>query len=620
MKKRTSFVLLAGLAMLFLLSAGCGTTPAQVVEKEVVRTVVVEKPIEVEKQVVKTVVVEKAVEVEKEVLATVVVEKEVTKVIEKKVEVVVTATPLPAAPKELRIGISTEPWDMDPAIRTDTGSGYIIQNVYDPLIELDVNREPTTEFALAEGWEWNDDKTVLTVKLRQGVKFHDGSDFDAADVKYNIEWMLDPENEAPNVGSLGPIDSVEVVDDHTLQVSFTDPYPDAVLLWTGVLDGIVPEGSHGKRSEEKGVAGFAGSDLSRAPIGTGPFKFVEWVSGSHITLEKFDDYWVEGVPAMDRVVFEFMPDDAAKEAALVSGSIHILDKVPFRDFETISQMPGIVTERMPGIQTQILYLNLSAPPFGISADQVGDEAAIEKAYNLRKFLYHAVDREAILDRLFYGMGTIQLGPWFPDSDWTSPKLKKMTTYDPELAQEYLEKSGYAETGLKFRMMCTNAQWFCDVSTVIQEQLRPYGVDVEVIPIDKSAFFDTMYETEDWEVGMEDWGQGVPLALDWLYYHSYRNNHNHNHWHHAADDLAENYHESVPGHKKYVELYDAASIEPDEQKRKEMVWQMEEMVTENVIQVDLMWLDNLYAWRDSVKGYSVTPDGNINLKTVTAFTE
>ena len=591
---------LIALLLLLVVLAACAPPTPVVVEKQVpvevekIKEVVVEKevPVEVEKEVV----------VEKKVVETVEVVKEVPVEVEKKVEVVVTATPLPAPPTELHVGISTEPWDLDPAIRTDTGSGYIIDSVYDPLIELDVNREPSTEFALMKDWAWNDDSTVLTIYLREGVKFHDGTDFDAADVKYNIDWQLDPENEAPNKGTLGPVESAEVIDDHTLQVTFTDPYPDAILLWAGTgLDGIVPEGSHGERSDEKGVAGFKGSDLSRAPIGTGPFKFVEWVSGSHITLEKFDDYWVEGQPVMDRVVFEIMPDDAAKEAALVSGSVHIIDKVPFRDFETISSMPGIVTERMPGIQTQILYLNLGAPPFGIGPDQVGDEAAIEKALNVRKFLYHAVDRDQILDRLFYGMGTIQLGPWYADSDWTSPKLKEMPTYDPELAQEYLDKSGYAETGLKFRMMCTNVQWFCDVSTIIQEQLRPYGVEVEVIPIDKSAFFDTMYETFDWDVGMEDWGQGVPLALDWLYWAYYRNNHNHNHWHHAADDLPENYHVTVPGHKEFSDLYDIASVEPDEQKRKDLVWQMEEMVTLDVIQVDLMWLDNLYAWRDSVKG-------------------
>ena len=184
--------LIALLLVLVVLAACAPPATPEVVEKEVVVreevpvTVEVEKEKVVEKKVVETVEVVKEVPIEKEV----------------KVEVVVTATPLPPAPTEIRIGISTEPWDLDPAIETDTGSSYIIDSVYDPIFDLDVNREPTTEFALAESWLFNDDATVLTVKLREGVKFHDGSDLDAYDLKYNIDWQLDPDNEAPNVGAL----------------------------------------------------------------------------------------------------------------------------------------------------------------------------------------------------------------------------------------------------------------------------------------------------------------------------------------------------------------------------------------------------------------------------------
>ena len=603
---------LIALLLVLVVLVACAPPTPEVIKEEVI----------VEKEVPVTVEVEKVEVVEKKVVETVIVEKEVPVEVEKKVEVVVTATPPPAAPKELRIGIATEPWDLDPAIRTDTGSGYVIKNVYDPLIELDQNNEPTCEFALCEKWEWKNNAQTIIVYLRKGVKFHDGTDFTADDVKYNIDWQLDDENNAPNKGLLGPIESVNVIDDYTLEVNFTDPFTSALQQWSRALDGIVPEGGHGKRSEETGVGGFLMTELSRNPVGTGPFKFVEWVSGSHIVVERNDDYWADGVPApgIDRVVFEFIGEPAAMEAALVANSIQIVDKVPFRDFETISQMPGVVTKRIPGIQTQVIYINLGAPPFGISADQVGDEAAIERAYNARKFLFHAIDREAIAEDIFYGMATIQYGPWYPDSDWTSPKLKGMTLYDPDLAQEYLDKS-YPD-GFDFRMMCTNAQWFCDVATVIQEQLRPYGVNVEVIPIDKSAFFDTMYETFDWETGMEDWGLNNFLAISWLYSGYYRNNHNHNHWHHAAADLPENYHETVPGHAEFCALYDKASIEPDEQERKEMVWKMQELVTEDVIQIDLMFLDNLHAWRDSVKGYGdgLNSQGEINLKFVTGFTD
>ncbi len=533
---------------------------------------------------------------------------------------------------ELNIGISSEPWDLDPATSTDIGSGYIIQNIYDPLIELDQNNEPTCEFALCKGWEWKNNMQTLILYLEEGVKFHDGRDLTASDVKYTLEWQLDPENAVPYARMIGPVVSIEVVDDYTLKTDFEFPFPAAIHQWAGAASTIgmvVPEGSHGERTEEKGVSGIAGTDLSRDPIGTGPFKLAEWVSGSHITLERNDNYWVDGVPApeIDTVVFEFITDPATMVSAVISGSIEIVDSIHFRDYATLASAPNVRTARTPSALTEVLYINLSSPPFGISADQVGDEEAIEKAYNLRKFLFHAIDREEIADEVFYGMATVQYGPWYPESDWTSPKLrgeglwKGITLHDPELAKDYLAKAGVADTGFDFRIICTRTQWFCDVATIIQEQLRPYGVDVEVIPLDKAALFDTMYESVDWDAIMEDYGFSNLLVMSWLYGGFYNNNWNHVHWHHAAPDLREDYHPSVPGHKEFADLYEKAEAEPNEQKKKELVWQMEEMVTELALRIDLMFIENLYVWRDSVKGYEngLNSTGNINLRFITEFT-
>lgn len=525
-----------------------------------------------------------------------------------------------AAADTLKVGIATEPWDLDPAIRTDTGSGYLIYNIYDPLFEIGPDRQVTSKYAVATDWSWSNQLKTLTIDIREGITFHDGSKLTAEDVAYSINWQLDPENNAPNKGLIGPVSKVEILNPYKLRVQFSEPYPDALQNWARALDGIVPKGAHGERSEEKGTAGFAGTQLSRDPVGSGPYEFVEWVSGSHIRLKKNEDYWAEDAAAPEEVVFEFIKDPSAKLSALISGSVHIVDKVPFRDFATIKRMPDVETKRMPGTHTEILYLNLSAPPFGVTAENNDNKKAIERAYHARKFLFHAIDREEIADEIFHGMATIQRGPWYPDSEWTSPKLKDITLHDPELARKHLKKAGYADGGMEFRIMATNAQWFVDLATVIQEQLRKYDVKVEVVPIDKSAFFDTMYETTNWEVGMEDWQLSNFSALSWLFSGYYRNNHNHNHWHHAAEDLKDNYHPSVPGHEKFVKLYDKAVTEPDAEKRKQLVYKMQEMVTEKVIQVDMMFINNLYAWRSEVKGYGkgLTSEGDINLRFVTGF--
>jgi len=133
-----------------------------------------------------------------------------------------------AAGGELRIGIATEPWDLDPAIYTDTGSGYIIQNVYDPLIELGRDNEPTTEYAVCEGWEFSEDATTITLHIRQGIKFHDGTDLTAHDVKYNFEWILDPANDSPMRKVVGPVAELNILDDYTLEVVYENPFPEVL--------------------------------------------------------------------------------------------------------------------------------------------------------------------------------------------------------------------------------------------------------------------------------------------------------------------------------------------------------------------------------------------------------
>ena len=513
---------------------------------------------------------------------------------------------------ELQVGISGEPRNLDPALYTDIASAWLVQNIYDPLVELSVTGEPLPEYSLCEAWEFNADATAITLHLRPGVRFHDGGELTAEDVVYNFDWILDPENASPVRKALGPVEEVEALDPYTVKVTFRYPFPEALQYWSRALIGIVPAASR-PRGE---------SPLARDPIGTGPYRFVEWKEGSHIVLEPFDDYWMEGIPPRDvsRVKFVFFADEAAKVAALLAGAVHLVDWVSPRDYVALQDVPGIELARIPGIQHQYVALNLASHPFGITADEVGDPVAIERALMARKFMMYAIDREEIRDEIFYGMATIMYGPWYPDSEWFSPHLRGRVLHDPELARQYLEEY-YALGGarpLRFRIIATNAWWFVDVATLIQEQLRQYGVEAEVIPLEKRALFATL-KTLDWEAAVEDFAHGIPAVLRWLRF-GYCKVPNHNHWYHAAEDLPPQYFPTHPGHEEFCRLWDEASSAPDPEKRKELVWRMQEMLVENVIRIDLMMVDSLLAWRGEVRFAEGTVPllGALHLKTVVGF--
>lgn len=518
--------------------------------------------------------------------------------------------------QQITVGIASEPWDLDPATATDTGSCHVMKNIYDPIIEYDKDNQLTTENSLTKDYSWENENKTLILHLREGVKFHDGSDFTAADVKYNLEWQMDSANDAPWKGQLGPIVGIKIIDDYTLQVDFDSPSSHALDMWAGTaMFGIVPEGAHGTRNEEKGIAGKIGTDLTRNPVGTGPYKFVDWQSGSRIILEKNEQYWDKNVKLAERVVFEFIGDPSAKLAALISGAVDVIDSVPFRDYETIKNLPEIETKRMPGTALQILYLNLRNPPIGVAKGEHTNPAAVEKAYNVRKFLYYAIDREAIADKLFYGMGTIAKGPWYPNDEWTSPKLKAMTPYNPELALEYLKKAGFDKGGLVLEMQATNSDWFVDMATIIQEQLRKFNVTAKVIPVDKATLFDTMYESNDWDILVEDWVFADFSVLSYLGFNYPWNDWSPNGWHHNAPDLRDLYHETAPGHKDWVSLYDKTVLETDPENRKQMVFELQERVVDNVVGIDLMIVDSLIAWRKALAGYGdgINSIGNVNLR-------
>ena len=129
---------------------------------------------------------------------------------------------------ELRIGISGEPRNLDPALYTHIASAWLVQNIYDPLVEISVMGEPLPEYSLAESWEFNEDATSVTLHIRRGVKFHDGSDLIAEDVVYNFRWILDPNNASPVRKDLGPITAVEALDPYTVKVTFQYPFPEAL--------------------------------------------------------------------------------------------------------------------------------------------------------------------------------------------------------------------------------------------------------------------------------------------------------------------------------------------------------------------------------------------------------
>jgi peptide/nickel transport system substrate-binding protein len=414
------FTLASLLAVTTLLVAGCG---APATPETVVQTVVVKEEVVVTQEVEKIVKETVEVEVVKEVVVTKEVEKEVVK------EVVVTPTPEPGR-QTLIVALSQAPTSLDPADHRLRQSETVIRNMFDGLVTRDTRSGVHLE--LAEEMNWLDDQT-LEIKLRQGVKFHDGVEMTADDVVFTFDRIIQenaiefPEpHTSPRKGLIAPLVSIEKVDDYTVVMNFSGPWPPAMQAI--VHQQIVPK----HYLEEVGTEGFIAH-----PIGTGPFKFVEGQLDDQIVMERFDDYWggapdlePVGAACVEQAIFRVIPEASTRVAALLAGEVDIIQSVPSELVDTLDQTPGIQVMTAPGTQPQWLQFNVSDPLF--------EDARVRQALN------YAMDKDLIVDAIYGGRAVPLPGPLSPFNNFVNTDLSPYP-YDPDKALELLAEAGWADS-------------------------------------------------------------------------------------------------------------------------------------------------------------------------------
>ncbi|UCH24284.1 MAG: ABC transporter substrate-binding protein [Trueperaceae bacterium] len=367
-----------------------------------------------------------------------------------------------------------EPSSIDPLLMSgNVNEREVAAQMFETLVYMD--QDQVVHPGLAVSWSSSDDKTEWTFDVRQGVSFHNGDPFSAQSVVAQLEFVRNDESLIGGAwGVLKPLlVSAEAVDEDTVVVTLKEPRPD---LLTDLADpGLgITNIAHIER---------VGQDASFQPIGTGPFKFKEWISGSHITLERNPDWtWGSTVfdhsgPAyLDELVFRFIPEAQTRLATLETGETHFLDLLPFADIQRLYQDSRFtVTEfLLPGMP-QMNYLNTRISPT--------NDLAVRQAIN------YATDKQAIIDTVYFGLVEPAYGPLsraFPEYD---PSLENMYPYDPDMAIQLLEEAGWVDSngdGVREKdgealsvVIVENKSWN-DWVYVLQALLQDIGFDAEVL--------------------------------------------------------------------------------------------------------------------------------------------
>jgi peptide/nickel transport system substrate-binding protein len=441
MARKSIFKFLGALVFLTLLVGACAQPTPQVIEKVVTEVV------------------------EKEVV--------VTEVVEKEVEKLITPTAEPAK-TTIVVALAQAPASLDPADHRSRESETVIRNMFDGLVTRDTTSGVHLE--LAEEMNWLDDVT-LEVKLRQGVLFHDGTEMTADDVVYTFERIINenaieyPEpHTSPRKGLIAPLVSVDKVDDYTVKMNFSGPWPPAMQLI--VHQQIVPKGY----LEQVGTEGFIAN-----PIGTGPFKFVSVQPGyTEVVMERFDDYYggapdlePVGVACVQKAIFRVIPESSTRVAALLAGEVDIIQAVPPELVDTLAQTPGIQVKSAAGTQPKWMEMNVTKPPF----DDV----------NVRQAMNYAVDKQLIIDEIYGGRAVALPGPLSPYNNFVNKSLVPYP-YDPDKALGLLKEAGWTDSdgdgmldkgGQTFTFVIDTLEEWRPLAEAVADMFRGIGIDASV---------------------------------------------------------------------------------------------------------------------------------------------
>lgn len=366
----------------------------------------------------------------------------------------------PAGPQDtLVVAQGADTRTLDPQKQGDMISVSVLINIFDTLLTRD-NRLQLAP-SLATEWKALND-TTWQFKLREGVKFHDGEPFNAQAVKFSIERILDPKTKSPII-ALKSVKQVDIVDDHTVNIVTKTPdplIPVKMTLFPGI---VVPP----KYIQDKGDAYFA-----QHPVGTGPFKFVEWKKDDRVMLEANPDYW-RGTPKVKKLVFRAIPNDADRVAALMSGEVDVISNLPPDSMATVNQSQGAKAVAVPGVRAQFVALDSRSGPLA--------------KQEVRQALNYALDVDSIVKNVLGGLGE-RLPTFIPKQAFGYDPQVKPYPHDPQKARELLKAAGYPD-GFKIQLATPSGLFMKDkdVAQAIAGQLAKVGIKVDVQVLEAGTF-------------------------------------------------------------------------------------------------------------------------------------
>lgn len=474
---------------------------------------------------------------------------------------------------------------LDPAAVTDGESIKVTQNIFETL--LNFSPEDTTVTAgLAKEWVVSDDGLTYTFKLEEGVKFHDGTDFNAEAVVKNVQrWSEGSEDTFYYFNSMFKAEGKDIIKEVVAQdeytVVFTLTRPQAPFL------NNIAMAAFGIASPTAFEA--AGDTFGDNPVGTGPFTFVDWKRNDSITVAKNENYWQEGLPKLDKIIFRSIPDNSARLNALTTGEIDLADGINPSDGSSIEGNAKLQLIERPSMNIGYLGLTTTRAPF--------DNVLVRQAVN------YAIDKQAIVDAFYEGRAEVAVNP-MPSS---IPGYNDEITgyeFDPEKAKALLAEAGYDGKEIELWAMPVPRPYMPDgqkTAEVIQKNLADVGIPSKIVTFEWATYLEKTQNGEA-DAFMLGWTGDNGDADNFLYTLLDRDNIGSNNYSYYSNDEV---------HKLLI----AAQSEVDVETRNNLYKEAQTIIHEEAPWVPLAHSTPLLAAQKGVTGYLPHPTGSESLENV-----
>lgn len=474
----------------------------------------------------------------------------------------------------LVIATPTDPQSWDPIDTFLLDWSSVASSIYEGLVDrnLDLELEP----GLAESWEFKDDLT-LEFKLREGVEFHNGEPFNANAVKFTFDRLLGEEGaKGPQQSNYTSIDSVEIINDYEVVFHLNQPDPVLLTKLAGYGAMIVPPEYVQENSEDF---------FNDNPVGTGPFKFVEYKRDQFITLEKNENYWKEDLPKLDEVTFRFIPEASTRLAELQTGAIDIMKRVEISQADSVKDSAHISLEEV-GSPT-VFSLR-----FDVGYDVVDNQL-------VRQALNYAVDKEAIIDEILDGYGEM-ISTFQSDLSFGNNEELKPYPYDPEKAKELLAEAGVAE-GTELELYIPgNDGTFKEIAQIIAFYFEEVGIKLNINSADPTTMnSDLVPQGKAGHLFRQGWG-GWTLDFDNTAYLMYGEG---EFWNPSFKD------------DRVQELLEAERSTVDQDEREAIFKELTEVLYEIAPEINLYQEVALYGVNDRVVNFQPPHEDRIRLENV-----